>query len=128
MNSRLGRLPKTLQGPLRTIIIGDRLTTNDIDSAFFPKKVPLIVQVRQYETRDLDATVLWSERSRGSAISSYAIDPSTLPTASKLDEWGRNLLLEYSQLPDFRPYNMDKFLFAYWNAGPSLKYVSLSSP
>jgi hypothetical protein len=104
------------------------VTTNGIDSVLFPKKVPLTVRVREYETCDLDTVIVWSKGSMKSAVASYAIDPSTLPTALELDRWGRNLLLEYSELQDFRPYIMDKFLFAYLNARPSLIYVSLSSP
>jgi hypothetical protein len=132
-NDRLGLLPKTLRGSWRTIIIGDRVASNGIKSslrAFFPQKVPLTVQVREYETCDIDSTIVWSEGSTRSAVTAYAIDTDErkLPTALQLDEWGRNLMLEYSEVPDFRPYVMDTFLFAYLNTKPSLRYVSLSSP
>jgi hypothetical protein len=131
INDRLGLLPKTLCGSWRTIIIGDRVASNGTGSsfrAFFPKRVPLTVRVREYETCDMDSSRVWSKDSTRLAVTSYAIDESTLPTALQLDEWGRNLMLEYSEVTDFRPYVMDKFLFAYWNTNPFLRYVSLYSP
>jgi hypothetical protein len=130
-NGRLGLLPKTLHGSWRTIIIGDRVASNGTKSslrAFFPKKVPLTVQVREYESDDIDSTIVWSEGSTRSAVTAYEINRSELPTAEQLDEWGRNLMLEYSEVPDFRPYVMDRFLFAYRNTKPDLRYVSLFSP
>jgi hypothetical protein len=58
----------------------------------------------------------------------YAIDPDSFPTASQLDEWGRNLLEEYSHIPDSQPDNMDMFLLSYLNAKPELQHVSMPSP
>jgi hypothetical protein len=124
MNSRLRSLPTTFHDSWRTIVIGERVTTNGTDSVLFPKNVSLTVRVWEYDTCDLHNTIVWSEGSMRSTVTSYAIDPSSLPTASKLEEWGGNLLLEASELPGFRPYIMDKFLFAYRNAKPSLPYVS----
>jgi hypothetical protein len=98
------------------------------DHVFFPKKMPLTVRVREYETCEIDTAMMWSEGSTRAAVASYAIDPTTYPTASDLDRWGRNLLLEYSELPGFRPYVLDEFLFAYLKIKPALPYVSLSSP
>jgi hypothetical protein len=107
-------------------MIGERCTTNAADSALFPKRVPLMLQVLDDETCDLNTTTLWSKGSKRSIAGSYAINPGKLPAALELDKWGRNLLLEYSELPDFRPNIMDKFLFAYLNAKPALPSVSLS--
>jgi hypothetical protein len=109
-------------------MIGGRCTTNATDSALFPKRVPLMLQVLEDETCDLNTTTLWSKGYKRPIAGSYAIDPETLPAALELDNWGRNLLLEYSELPDFRPNIMDKFLFAYLNTKPSLPSVSLSPP
>ena len=123
IKSRLSLLPRTLRGSWRKIIIGDRVTTNGTERALFPKKIPLIVRVQEYETCDMDTAVVWAIGSRRPAVVSYAIDPSTFPNAFDLDNWGRNLLSEYSELSDFRPYVMDKFLFEYLNTKPDLRHV-----
>jgi hypothetical protein len=104
------------------------VVTNGTDSVLFPRKVPLKVQVLEHESFILNTTTIWPEGSMRSEVASYALDPRRLPTANELDEWGRNLLLEYSELPDFRPYIMDKFLFAYLNTRPHLPCVRLSPP
>jgi hypothetical protein len=98
------------------------------DKVFFPKKMSLTVRVREYETCEMDTAMMWSMGSTRTAVASYAIDPTTYPTALDLDKWGRNLLLEYSELSGFRPYVLDEFLFAYLKIKPALPYVSLSPP
>jgi hypothetical protein len=108
-------------------MIGHRWQTDTTDSVLFPKKVPLTLQVLEHETCVLNAAILWSEGSTRSAVRSYAIDPTMLPTVFDLDEWGRNLLSKDSEIPDFRPKVIDKFLFAYLNTRPLLPSVSLSS-
>jgi hypothetical protein len=107
------------------MIIGDRVKTSGTESALFPRKKPLTIQIQEYEACSLDDPTAKPDWSKGTEIASYAINPNTLPTASELDEWGRNLLGEYSQLPDFQPYIMDQFLFAYFKATPDLPFVSL---
>ena len=66
----------------------------------------------------------WGQDSKRKQVSSYAIDDDSSPTAIQLDEWGRNLMSRYSQLDDFQPPIMDKFLFAYCAARPHLPLVS----
>jgi len=126
---RLSLLPKTLRGPWRTIMIGEHVATNGTQCALFPKKIPLMVRVQEYETCDTRATMVWAMGSTKSADVSYAIDPSTFPSAFDLDKWGRSRLSECSELSDFRSYCptrlyvMDKFLFEYLNAKPDLRHV-----
>jgi hypothetical protein len=120
-------LPKNFEAPWRTIMIGHRVTISDTESALFPQKVRLIVRTRGYKTCDMDNNLVWSGRATRSAAA-YAIDPDTFPTASQLDEWGRNLLEEYSHMPDSQLDNMDVFLLSYLNAKPALQHVSMPSP
>ncbi|KAN0095195.1 hypothetical protein V8E51_015906 [Hyaloscypha variabilis] len=123
--SRLKMLPKNFEAPWRTIMIGHRVTISDTESALFPQKVRLIVRTRGYKTCDMDNNLVWSGRATRSAAA-YAIDPDTFPTASQLDEWGRNLLEEYSHMPDSQPDNMDVFLLSYLNAKPALQHHRLA--
>ena len=120
-------LPKALRKPRRKLIIGDRVILNDTDNAFFPQNVAITVCVREYETCTNDTSLMFSEgaTTTQSALTFYAIDRSTFPTVQKLDDWGRNLLFEESALPGFRPYIMDKFLFAYLHAEPALRHVRI---
>lgn len=130
-NSRLNLLPKVLCGPLRRIIIGDYTDINGAEHAVFPRRVPLIVQVQEFDTPDsnvINTSLIRSVGTKSSTILFYAIERSTLPTAMQLDEWGRNSLLEFSEIPHFRPYIMDSFLFSYLKVKPDLRYVSFPSP
>ncbi|KAE9367967.1 hypothetical protein N431DRAFT_514601 [Stipitochalara longipes BDJ] len=120
--SRLKMLPKKLRVPWRKIMIGYRVTIGGTESAFFPRKVQLMVRTREYKACDLDNNLVWSGRASRSAAAPYAIDPDTFPTASQLDTWGRNCLLEYFYLPGSQPYIMDKFLLSYLNAMPPLRH------
>ena len=126
--SRFDMLPKTLQKPWRTLIIGDRVILNDIDNAFFPREIALSVRVREYGTCANDNRLVFSEGSSRSALTYYAIDRSTFPSVRQLDNWGRNLFFEESQLLGFRLYIMDKFLFVYLHAEAALPHVRISSP
>ena len=120
-------LPKTLQKSQRTLIIGDRVSLNDRVNAFFPRNIALTVRVRAYGSCTYDTKLMFSEGSTKSALTFYAIDRSTFPTIKQLDDWGRNSFFEESLLPGFRPYIMDKFLFAYLHAKPALPHVRICS-
>jgi hypothetical protein len=125
MKNRLLGLPTELQGALRTIMIGGGGTTDIRHSVLFPKRVSLTFQVLEHETCVLNNNIVWSKGSVRSTTRPYAIDPTTMPTVSDLDEWRRNLLLERSEISDFRPNIMDKFLLTYLNTRPFLPSVSL---
>lgn len=45
IKSRLSLLPRKLRGSWRTIMIGDRVTTNGTERALFSKKIPLVVRI-----------------------------------------------------------------------------------
>lgn len=118
-----------LKIPWRTIMIGQRVRISGADTAFFPQKAQLVVPTRKYETCKMDDNLVYSGRAPRSAHARYAIDPEGFPTASQLDTWGRNCLLEHCHLPDSRPYIiMDMFLISYLKAMPHFRHVSLPSP
>jgi hypothetical protein len=126
MKTRLHSLPTGLQGALRTIMIGGcGWTIDSRQHVLFPKRVSLTFQVLEHETCVLNTNMVWPKGAVRFTTRPYAIDPSTIPTISDLDEWGRNLRLECSEILDFR-LKMDKFLLAYLNTRPFLPSVSLS--
>lgn len=131
--SRLCMLPtkEDLGIPWRTIMIGQRVKVSGADTAFFPQQAQLVVPTRKYETCKMDDNLVYSGGAPRSAYARYAIDSNSegFPTASQLDAWGRNCLLERCHLPDSRPYIiMDKFLILYLKAMPDFRHVSLPSP
>lgn len=71
------------------------------DHVFFPKKMPLTVRVREYETCEIDTAMMWSEGSTRATVASYAIDPTTYPTASDLDRWEE---IFYWNIPNFQAF------------------------
>jgi hypothetical protein len=109
-------------------MIGDYMDINGAEHAVFPRRVPLTVQVREFDISAIDSSRISPWRDSRSAKFFYAIEPSSLPTAMQLDERGRKRLFEYSQIPHFRPYIMDYFLCSYLSVKPDLKYVSFLSP
>jgi hypothetical protein len=124
MKNRHHGLPTKLQGALRTIMIGGHWRTTD--TRHFPKRVSLTFQVLEHETCVLNTNIVRPKGAVRYTTRSYAIDPTTMPTVSDLDEWRRNLLVERSEISDFGPNVMDKFLLAYLNTRPFLPSVSLS--
>lgn len=129
--ARLSLIPEVLCGPLRKIIIGEYTNINGAMDPVFQRRVPLTVEVREFDTPDssvINISMIRSVETKSPAISFYAIERSTLPTAEQLDKLRRNWLLEFSEIPHFRPNIMDIFLFSYLNFKPKLRYVSFLSP
>ncbi|CZR56174.1 uncharacterized protein PAC_06062 [Phialocephala subalpina] len=118
--TRTYNLPIKPYALMRKIVIGHVVVrTGHKRCVYFPSKLPLAVDVQDCEFigHGLGRRTRWEEHSE--SMPSYRIDDATLPSAAKLDEWGRNVTAELStQLLDFQPDIRDKFLFDYFNMMP----------